>query len=116
MTKSAERSTEVVLAETHDERGPFVRDRLTELAQDARRVLLVARSSTPLDPNAPRLPEDAEPLALVIIAEVLRPVTTENGGAYAREGVRVKIFSGVDDPRYQIIYRWIAEGYINDPP
>jgi hypothetical protein len=26
----------------------------------------------------------------------------------------VKIFFGVEDPRYQLIYRWISEGYLND--
>jgi hypothetical protein len=28
----------------------------------------------------------------------------------------VKLFYGVDDPRYQLIYTWISEGYINDTP
>ena len=27
-----------------------------------------------------------------------------------------KIFTGTDDPRYQLIYRWIADGYTNDTP
>jgi hypothetical protein len=28
----------------------------------------------------------------------------------------VKLFYGVDDPRYQLIYRWISEGYLDDSP
>lgn len=28
----------------------------------------------------------------------------------------VKLFYGVDDPRYQLIYTWISEGYVNDTP
>ncbi len=28
----------------------------------------------------------------------------------------VKIFSGVTDPRYQLIYRWVQEGWNNDTP
>ena len=27
-----------------------------------------------------------------------------------------KLFNGVNDPRYQTIYRWIQEGYVNDTP
>ncbi|MEM7675247.1 MAG: hypothetical protein AAF449_04490 [Myxococcota bacterium] len=27
-----------------------------------------------------------------------------------------KLFNGVGDPRYQTIYRWIQEGYVNDTP
>jgi hypothetical protein len=28
----------------------------------------------------------------------------------------VKLLQGVDDPRYQLLYRWISEGYRNDTP
>jgi hypothetical protein len=28
----------------------------------------------------------------------------------------VKIFYGVEDPRYLLIYQWIEQGYINDTP
>lgn len=28
----------------------------------------------------------------------------------------VKLFYGVEDPRYQLIYTWISEGYVNDTP
>jgi cation-transporting ATPase E len=93
---------EVLLAASAHARADTVRARIGELAQDARRVVLVARSASPLVPATvagedASLPSDVEPVALVIIAEELRPDAADTMRYFADQGVTVKIISG-DNP------------------
>lgn len=93
---------EVLLAASNHSRAGTVRARIGELAQDARRVVLVARSTSPLVPataagEEAALPADLEPVALVIIAEELRSDAAATMRYFADQGVTVKIISG-DNP------------------
>ena len=66
-------------------------------AQNGRRVLLLAQS--PYSGKEPPLPDFAElyPLALIILADELRPEAEETLRFFREEGVTVKLISG-DDP------------------
>jgi cation-transporting ATPase E len=83
---------EVLLGDSH----PGVRDRLGELTEDARRVVLVARSDSTLDRDG-AAPADLAPVALVVIAEELRSDAADTMRYFADQGVTVKIISG-DNP------------------
>ena len=72
-----------------------VRDRLASLLEGGGRVVLLARSSVPLNGNA--LPGGLVPLAFVLLAEQLRPDAAETVRYLKEQGVGVKILSG-DSP------------------
>ena len=72
-----------------------VRDRLASLLEGGGRVVLLARSSAPLNGNA--LPGGLVPLAFVLLAEQLRPDAAETVRYLNEQGVGVKILSG-DSP------------------
>ena len=66
------------------------------------RVLVVARAADPLAPlrdgaGRPRLPA-LEPVAVIALADELRPQVRETIGRFLADGVAVKVVSG-DDPR-----------------
>jgi cation-transporting ATPase E len=83
---------EVLLGDGH----PEVHDRLGALTEDARRVVLVARSASTLDRDG-GAPDDLEPVALVVLAEELRRDAADTMRYFAEQGVTVKIISG-DNP------------------
>ena len=83
---------EVLLGDGH----PDVHDRLGALTEDARRVVLVARSGSTLDRDG-GAPDDLEPVALVVLAEELRSDAADTMRYFAEQGVTVKIISG-DNP------------------
>jgi cation-transporting ATPase E len=61
-----------------------------------RRVLLLAHSPCPL--TGPELPAKVEPVAVVVLAENLRPEAAETLRFFAAQGVAVKVISG-DHPQ-----------------
>jgi cation-transporting ATPase E len=83
-------------------RTPVPADAVDDRAELGLRVLLLAR---PADPTAalrgadgrPRLPE-LEPVALVVLADELRPEVADSIARFRDSGVTVKVLSG-DDPR-----------------
>ena len=83
---------EVLLGAGH----PEVHARLAALTEDARRVVLVARSASTLDREG-GAPADLEPVALVVLAEELRSDAADTMRYFAEQGVTVKIISG-DNP------------------
>lgn len=72
-----------------------VLERVTELAEEGRRVLLVAYSSNALDGTV--LPSMLQPFALVVLREEIRPDAAETLHYFAEQDVAVKIISG-DNP------------------
>jgi cation-transporting ATPase E len=72
-------------------------ERATALAADGHRVLLLSHSERPLDPEAAALPEDLHGVALVLLAERLRPDAAETLAYFAAQGVTLKVISG-DSP------------------
>ena len=74
---------------------------VSERAAQGLRVLVVARAADPLAPlredGRPRLPA-LEPLAVVALADELRPQVRETLARFTADGVAVKVISG-DDPR-----------------
>jgi cation-transporting ATPase E len=66
------------------------------LAASGRRVLLLAHGTEPLDGAA--LPPGLRPVALVVLAERLRPDATETIAYFAAQGVAMKVISG-DSPQ-----------------
>jgi cation-transporting P-type ATPase E len=82
--------------------GPRLEGTVSGLTARGLRVLVVARASDPLvplrdDAGRPRLPA-LEPLAVVSLADELRPEVRETLARFAADGVEVKVVSG-DDPR-----------------
>ncbi|MHB1340576.1 MAG: HAD-IC family P-type ATPase [Coriobacteriia bacterium] len=73
----------------------FARERANTLSAEGWRVLVLARTATPLDP--PRLPGLLVPIALVLIEECLRPDAADTIAYLREQGVTVKIISG-DNP------------------
>jgi hypothetical protein len=66
---------------------------------------------TPLDPSGTgelyRINKNGQPaLSLVLLNPLLGSI----------EPHPAKLLQGTNDPRYQLIYRWISEGYQNDTP
>ena len=86
---------EVLLAGVEPPIAEAATTRLAGLAEDARRVLLVARAPGTL--TADQVPHEIEPVALVVLAEALRPDAAETMRYFAEQHVEVKIISG-DNP------------------
>jgi cation-transporting P-type ATPase E len=78
------------------ERDALLAGEAHRLAASGSRVLLLARSDTPLDGD--RLPPDLEPTALVVLAERLRPDAADTLRYFAEQQVGIKVISG-DSPR-----------------
>ena len=81
--------------------GAPVTEAVTRRTERGLRVLVVARATDPAAPlrdddGRPRLP-GLEPLALVVLADELRPGVPEAIARFAADGVDLKIVSG-DDP------------------
>jgi len=66
------------------------------LAADGHRVLVLARSDGSLDREV--LPDDLEPVALVLLTENVRPDAADTLAYFADQGVSLKVISG-DNPR-----------------
>ena len=82
--------------------GAPLTDPVSERTAQGLRVLVVARAADPLAPlrydaGRPRLPP-LEPLAVIALADELRPEVRETLARFAADGVEVKVVSG-DDPR-----------------
>jgi len=71
-------------------------NRVAERIAAGNRVLLLARSSGGLNGDA-SLPPDLEPVALVVLEELLRPEAAETLAFFARQGMTLKVISG-DNP------------------
>lgn len=69
------------------------RELVTQLTGDAKRVLLVATSESPLDDDA-SLPSALQPVGLVVLVEQLRPDAAEIMDYFAQQHVTIKIISG----------------------
>ena len=82
-----------VLLGSDDRSGAL--DRVQHLAAEGRRVLLVARSTTPLDGGT--APADLRPVALCVLDERIRPEAPDTIAWFGRQGVAVKVISG-DNP------------------
>ena len=83
---------EVILGDTAIQ----VRARAESLAGQGSRVLLLARTRGTA-PNAESGPGDAEPVALIVIDQRLRPDAAETVGYFLDQDVSVKVISG-DNP------------------
>ncbi|MEZ5226735.1 MAG: HAD-IC family P-type ATPase [Acidimicrobiales bacterium] len=70
-----------------------VRAKVAALSGDAKRVLMVAISSSPIG-DAAELPPGIEPVAIVVLSEQLRSDAAEIMEYFARQHVAVKIISG----------------------
>jgi len=96
-----------------DDAGAPARRRADALADEGRRVLLLAHSDAPLggggddrdrddrddrDDGEPTLPAGLVPVALVVFAERIRPDAAETLRYFASQGVACKVISG-DNPR-----------------
>ncbi len=86
---------EILLAASASTAAAAVGERLGDLAEDARRVLLLSRASAGLQPEI--IPERAVPVALIVLAEELRPDAATTMRYFADQHVDVKIISG-DNP------------------
>lgn len=87
---------EVLLGDLAD--SPLVdeaRSRLAELAADARRILMIGRSSEVLCGEL--LPPDLKPVAFVVLTEEIRADAAETMAYFAKQHVEIKIVSG-DNP------------------
>jgi cation-transporting ATPase E len=71
-------------------------ERVGELADSGRRVLVVAAASALAEPGV--LPDDLEPRRLVICADEIRPDAADTIAYFHREQVTTKVISG-DNPR-----------------
>jgi len=79
-----------------DGAGPVNARRGTDRAAAGDRVLLLARSSG-LSNGDTSMPADLEPVALVVLEELLRPEAAETLAFFERQGVTLKVISG-DNP------------------
>jgi cation-transporting ATPase E len=70
--------------------------RAGDLAATGERVLVLARSDSPLEGD--RLPPDVHAVALVLFVEQVRPDAAETISYFGRQGVAMKVISG-DSPR-----------------
>lgn len=86
---------EILLADSTHDSVDLVHARIADLAEDARRVVLVARSETALADET--VPDDLEPVALVVLAEELRSDAEETMRYFAEQHVELKVISG-DNP------------------
>lgn len=69
-----------------------LRRTVSEHAREGRRVLLLARSSSTFP--ADRLPDELEPVALVLLAERVRSDARATAAYFAAQGVSLKVISG----------------------
>ena len=74
--------------------GAPLRAEAARQAATGRRVLALAHSGGPLDPDRPALPPDRRPLALVLLCEEIRPDAARTLRYFAEQGVTVKVISG----------------------
>jgi cation-transporting P-type ATPase E len=74
---------------------PRLLSQAAELASTGRRVLALAGTDRPLDGES--LPAGLRPVALILLAERLRPDAAETIGYFAAQGVALKVISG-DSP------------------
>ena len=79
------------------DRIPDYRDRIREWTDRGSRCLLLAQYRGDPKPGKIR-PENAEPLALVILSSRIREKALETFGYFVQQGVSVRVISG-DDPR-----------------
>lgn len=78
---------DVLLAPDHDARA-----RVSELAASGRRVVLLARAPAAVETGS--LPHDLEAVALVTLAERVRPDAAATLRYFAEQGVAIKVLSG----------------------
>jgi cation-transporting ATPase E len=78
-----------------DDELPAVRAAVDRHAAAGRRVLLLARSDTPLDGD--ELPRPLEPVSLVLFEDRIRADAPETLAYFAGQGVQLKVISG-DNP------------------
>jgi cation-transporting ATPase E len=95
--------------------GSAVTDQVGELAGRGLRVLVLARSAARLrdGDGRPQLPP-LEPVALVALADELRPEVAESIRRFRADGVALKVLSG-DDPR-TVAALAIRAGLASDEP
>lgn len=74
----------------------LVRGRADAIASSGKRVLVLLRAVTA--PSTERLPNDMQPVGLIVLAEKIRDDAKETLGYFARQGVTLKVISG-DSPR-----------------
>ncbi len=87
---------EMVLVDD-DVAGVPARSRANDLAAGGERVLVLARG-VPHDDNAPELPADLVPIALVVLTENIRDDAAATMRYFTEQGVALKVLSG-DNPR-----------------
>ncbi len=76
--------------------GDGARARVDDATATGARVLLLARSVEPAEPDG--LPDDLRPAAILVFRDVVRPEAARTLAYFAEQGVAVKVVSG-DDPR-----------------
>jgi len=76
------------------DRAPDVLGRAESLSAEGARVLLLARGVGSVAPSAESGPGEVEPVALVVIDQVLRPDAADTVAYFLDQGVSVKVISG----------------------
>lgn len=76
--------------------SPSLREQTEALALEGYRLLLLAFSEAPAVDR--ELPEDIEPLALLVLSDIIREDFADTANYLLREGVDIKVISG-DNPR-----------------
>ncbi|MEZ5281172.1 MAG: HAD-IC family P-type ATPase [Acidimicrobiales bacterium] len=72
----------------------FDEDRLAQHTQAGRRVVMLASSAQPLDPDAPELPSDLTARALVLLEDEVRPDAPEILRFLVEQGISLRVISG----------------------
>jgi cation-transporting P-type ATPase E len=82
--------------ERFSDRDRSLRERARAETSAGRRVLELGRSemSLPAEGTEPRFPQDVRALGLVVLAERLRPATSETVAFFADQDVELKVLSG----------------------
>ncbi|WP_133787093.1 HAD-IC family P-type ATPase [Kribbella sp. VKM Ac-2571] len=88
---------EMVLVDEGDRPGIAARRRANDLAARGERVLVLARG-VPHTGDAPELPADLVPIALVVLTENIRDDAAATMRYFTEQGVALKVLSG-DNPR-----------------
>jgi cation-transporting ATPase E len=70
--------------------------RVNEISQRGKRVLILLKTNT--EPSSNRLPDDLDPVALIVLAEKIRDDAAQTLDYFAKQGVILKVISG-DSPR-----------------
>lgn len=73
-----------------------LRKKAQTIAMEGKRVIALMRAETP--PTTHQLPEDSQPVALLVLSEKLRNDAKETLQFFAKQGVTLKIISG-DNPQ-----------------